>query len=146
MRSLRISLACAPHGAIDIAMEDSEDWKMTWDIEDSLQVYERDKRRLVHQHLSDSLCSLTCERDRQRTAQHCCSETQSWILDELLCLLIHERVLGVRHMMHLRIPSYIFYIYTKSQNGENNLTFVIVTVFINHWSKLIDWPVSLYWR
>ena len=65
---------------------------------------------------------------------------QSWILDELLRLLIPERVLGVRHMMRLRIHCLHLYKVAKWWNICH------CSVFINHWSKLLDWPVSLYWR
>ena len=61
-----------------------------------------DKKRLVCQHPSDLLSSPTHERDRQRTAQRC--------LDSALSIAILSyrtfHMLRVRHMMHMRIPSY----------------------------------------
>ena len=57
-----------------------------------------DKKRLVRQHPSDLLCSLIRERDRQRTAWHCLDSALSFADQSF-------HVLGVRHMMRMRIPS-----------------------------------------
>ena len=87
---LRTFLGCATHGAINIAMEDPEDRRRRHQAREQVQSYRQwlttqqrnerrqdnsDRRRLVCQHLSNSLCSLTCEWDRWRTAQYHSRET-----------------------------------------------------------------------
>ena len=66
-----------------------------------------DRRRLAQQYLSDSLYSLSCERDRWRRAlgrlQSRGTEAESSQPRFAISTTFH--VLGVRHMMRMRIPS-----------------------------------------
>ena len=63
----------------------------------------RFKKRLVRQHLSDLLCLLTCEQDSQRTA-HRLDSVSSFVVSSDRTF----HVLRLRHMMHMRIPSYYY--------------------------------------
>ena len=60
-----------------------------------------DKKRLVCQHPSDLLCSLTCEQDWRRTVRRCLDNTSS------IAILFNRTfpVLRMRHMMRMHIPS-----------------------------------------
>ena len=107
--------------AWDCVMDDSED-RRWWQAREWLQRYRRqlsaqqrdekrqynsDRRQLAHQHLSDSLCSLTHEQDRRRAAHHSRPHNPQCHLDYTspfrLSTTFH--VLSVRHMMCMRIPS-----------------------------------------
>ena len=62
-----------------------------------------DRKKLAHQHVSELLRSLTCERDRQRTTWRRLHSTLSFAISSDQTF----HMLGVRHMMRMRIPSII---------------------------------------
>ena len=74
--------------------------RLTPQQKDERQQDNGDKKRLVCQHLSNLLHSLTCERDRRRTAWHHLNSALSFAISANRTNMVH-----VRHMMRMHIPS-----------------------------------------
>ena len=112
--SLHIFMACATHTCSNEGLDGQktanqrmspviQNW-ITAQQRDARQQDDSDRRQLAHRHLSDSLCSLTREQNRQRTAQ-CCTRGTPEHHALPFYLIDNFHVLSVRHMMLMNILS-----------------------------------------
>ena len=81
------------------------------------------RRRLVGQHLSNSLCSLTGEQDRQRTATGL--SQLRFVISSTSDQIFH--VLSVRHMMCMMLMCYtpIMYNALKPKTSHGDIVFAV---------------------